>query len=38
LEKIAYSKTLKLLEFKKPVTVVLIDISEGIVHRDLTII
>jgi len=38
LEKIAYSKTISLLQFKKPVTVVLIDILEGVVHRDLTIV
>ena len=38
LEKIAYSKTLSLLKYKKPVVVVLIDILEGVVHRDLTIV
>lgn len=38
LEKIAYNKVLKLLEFKKPVTIVLIDALEPFTHRDLTII
>ncbi len=38
LEKIAYHKTLKLLEFKKPVTIVLFDIYEWVTHRDLTIV
>lgn len=38
LERIAYEKALSMLTFVKPVAVVLIDVSEWVVHRDLSII
>ncbi|WP_213348935.1 ribosome biogenesis GTPase Der [Candidatus Vampirococcus lugosii] len=38
LEKIAFSKTKQLLQYKKPVTIILIDIDSGLTHTDKTII
>ena len=37
LEKVALSKTLSMLQYVNPVTIILIDISEWLVHRDLSI-
>jgi GTP-binding protein len=34
LEKIAYSKTLKMVEWVHPIVTVLVDIDEGLTHRD----
>lgn len=38
LEKIAFSKTKQLLQYKKPVTIILIDIDSWLTHTDKTII
>lgn len=38
LEKIAYDKTMSLIEYIKPVVIVLCDLSEGLTHRDKTLI
>ncbi len=38
LEKIAYHKTLSLIDYKRPVCIVLIDANEWLTHRDKTII
>lgn len=38
IEKIAYSKTISLLQFIRPVTIVMLDWVEWITHRDMTII
>lgn len=37
LEKMAFEKTLKMLEFVKPLVIVMIDAVEGITHRDLSL-
>ena len=38
LEKIAYAKTVKMIEWIKPVVVVIIDLVEGMTHRDQSLI
>lgn len=38
LEKIAWEKTFKMIEFVKPMVVMMIDITESITHMDLKII
>jgi GTP-binding protein len=38
LEKIAYEKTMSLVEYIKPVVVVMCDLSEGLTHRDKTLL
>lgn len=38
LEKIALDKTLKMIDFVKPVVVLLIDVVEGVTHRDLSLL
>ncbi len=38
LERIAYQKTLKMLQYIKPVVVLLIDLKEWLVHRDMTLL
>ncbi len=38
IERIANDKTYKMLEYVRPVVVFLIDVSEGITHRDMTIL
>lgn len=38
LEKIAYAKTVKMIEWVKPVVVLLVDLEEGLTHRDKSLI
>ncbi len=38
LERIAYSKTIDMLYYTKPVVVILVDVIEGMTHRDKTIL
>ena len=38
LEKIAYAKTIKMIEWVKPVVVIVIDLEEGMTHRDQSLI
>lgn len=38
LEKIAYSKTVSMLKYIRPVTVLLLDLNEGVTHRDKTLL
>ncbi len=38
IEKIAYDKTLEMLKYKRPIVVFLVDATEGISHRDMTLI
>lgn len=38
IEKIAYDKTLKMLEYVRPLVVFLVDSGEGITHRDMTLL
>ncbi len=38
IEKIAFDKTLEMLKYKRPIVVFLVDATEGISHRDMTLI
>ncbi|PZM86979.1 MAG: ribosome biogenesis GTPase Der [candidate division SR1 bacterium] len=38
IEKIAYDKTAKMLEFTRPVVIFLVDCTQGITHRDMTLL
>ena len=38
IEKIAYDKTVKMLEFTRPVVIFLVDCTQGITHRDMTLL
>lgn len=38
IEKIAYDKTVKMLEFTRPVVIFLVDCAQGITHRDMTLL
>jgi hypothetical protein len=38
LEKIAYQKTLTMLKYVRPIIIFLIDLAEGITHRDQTLL
>lgn len=38
LEKIAYDKTLSMVKFVRPVLILLIDLIEGVTHRDLSLV
>ncbi len=38
IEKIAYDKTAKMLEFVRPVVIFMVDCTQGITHRDMTLL